>query len=89
VRELLDELFGIDNYVAQIQFAKNSGQTTTLLSVDVDYIIWYAKDKKCLKYRQLYYDKTINNEYGERYDQARLPDGRIKRKRSMNPRLAT
>jgi adenine-specific DNA-methyltransferase len=35
VRELMDEVFGSSNYVALIQFAKNSGQTTNLLSVDV------------------------------------------------------
>lgn len=84
VRELMDEIFGIENYIAQIQFAKNSGQTTTLLSVDVDYIVWYAKDKRSLKYHQLYYDKTIDNEYGERYDQALFPDGRIKSARLLS-----
>lgn len=78
VRELMDEVFGSSNYVALIQFAKNSGQTTNLLSVDVDYIVWYSKDKPNLKYHQLYYDKSIDNEYGERYNQALLPDGRVK-----------
>jgi len=43
VRELCDEVFGANNFVAIIQFEKNSGQTTSLISVDVDFIVWYSK----------------------------------------------
>lgn len=52
VRELLDELFGPENLVSLITFAKTTGQTGELLSGVADYIVWYAQDRSKIKYRQ-------------------------------------
>jgi adenine-specific DNA-methyltransferase len=76
VRELMDELFGTGNFVSLINFVKNSGQTTSLLSGNCDYIIWYARAKKAIKYRQLFYDKSAGSEYADRYDSVELPNGK-------------
>jgi adenine-specific DNA-methyltransferase len=54
VRVLLDEVFGTDNYVAQITFQKTATSTGRNLGIIGDYLLWYAKDKEQLKYRQLY-----------------------------------
>ena len=54
VRELMDEIFGKENFVAQIVFQKTGGFTPKYLSLIEDYAIWYAKDKKSMKYRPLY-----------------------------------
>ena len=51
---VLDEVFGSENRVATIPFAKTSGSSTKLLPEVNDYILWYAKDKECVKYRRLY-----------------------------------
>ncbi len=75
VRSVMDEVFGSENFASMITFVKNSGQSTTLLSSNFDYLIWYAKDITKVKYRQLYYGKVIGNEYSERYDQIELSDG--------------
>lgn len=75
VREVLDEVFGASNFCALISFVKNSGQTTTLLSGNCDYIIWYSKNKEQVKFRRLFYDKGIGSEFAERYDGIELPDG--------------
>jgi adenine-specific DNA-methyltransferase len=58
VRSLLDEVFGDDNFVSVISFNKNSGFGANLLATANDYILWYAKAKNSIKYRQLYLAKT-------------------------------
>ena len=57
VRQILNEVFGSENFIAEIIFAKTSGFTTSHLASTNDYVIWYAKDKKYLKYRPLFLPK--------------------------------
>lgn len=58
VREVMDEVFGAENFVAIITFTKTSGFSGELLSITSDYLLWYAKDKENVKYRQLYSRKA-------------------------------
>ena len=51
VRAVMDEVFGEDNFVAQIQIKKSGGATSKFLPGVTDFIIWYAKDEARLKYR--------------------------------------
>lgn len=59
VRAILDEIFGDDNIVSQICFIKTSGQSDNLLASVSNYILWFAKDKNQLKYRQLFHHRTL------------------------------
>ncbi|HUD43468.1 MAG TPA: site-specific DNA-methyltransferase [Dokdonella sp.] len=54
VREICDELFGAENLAGLIPFKKTSGQASTLIAGVCDYLVWYAKDKRKAKYRQIY-----------------------------------
>jgi len=67
VRELMDEVFGVRNFVSLIDYKTTSGQTSKHLSTMCDYLIWYSKSKEKVKYHQLYDEKIdqskINNEY--------------------------
>ena len=62
VRELLDEVFGTQNFISQIAFKTTggagspSGGTDTLASVN-NFIVWFAKKREAVKYRQLYRSK--------------------------------
>ena len=55
IRCVMDEVFGEDNFVAQISFRKKlmplGGKT---LEGMADYLIWYSKKISHIKYRQLY-----------------------------------
>ncbi len=51
---LLDEVFGPENRVATIPFAKSGSTSSATLPNVTDYLLWYAKDKSQCKYRQLY-----------------------------------
>ncbi len=74
-RELMDEVFGAENLIAQITFVKSSGSTGSYLAGTADYILFYAKDRERLKYRQLYTQKERGGEGASKYDQVQLPNG--------------
>ncbi len=58
VREAMDEVFGEENFCSIIPFAKTASTATNLLSEEFDYLLWYARDKTQVRYRQLYLPKT-------------------------------
>ena len=57
VRNLLDEVYGAENYVGQISFRTKIPLGTKFLPSTFDYILWYAKDKEHLKFRRLFVEK--------------------------------
>lgn len=54
VREIMDEVFGPDNFVSLISFSKTKALSSTLLPRENDYLIWYARDIKNIKYKQIF-----------------------------------
>ncbi|WP_319461256.1 site-specific DNA-methyltransferase [Micromonospora sp. RTP1Z1] len=61
VRAVLDEVFGGENFVSQISFVTTSGAGAPgelrALPATANYLVWYAKDREQMKYRQLYLAK--------------------------------
>ena len=51
---IMDDIFGAENRVSTISFATTSGSSTAQLPQVADYLLWYAKDKNQMKYRQIY-----------------------------------
>jgi adenine-specific DNA-methyltransferase len=45
VRELLDDVFGTENYVVQLAFQKTGTATGAFIQQNADFIIWYTKDR--------------------------------------------
>ncbi|MBL8253621.1 MAG: hypothetical protein JNJ76_08485 [Candidatus Competibacter sp.] len=68
MRCVMDEVFDQDNFVSVIFVAKTSGfgDTTTLASVG-DFLLWYAKNKTCLKYHQLFWLKNDDSSFAKDY----------------------
>ena len=58
VRTLMDELFGPGNAISQIPFRTTTGRTGGTLAGAVNYILWYARDKTLVKYRNLFGGKA-------------------------------
>jgi adenine-specific DNA-methyltransferase len=84
VRELMDEVFGAENFVTLIAFRKTSGAGsptggTNTLPVVSDYIVWFARDRERLKYRQLYRGKEIGGAGGGQYTWIEESDGSRRR----------
>jgi adenine-specific DNA-methyltransferase len=78
VRNLMDEVFGVGNFVGQIAFVKTAALIGNLLSSNYDYIIWYSKDKVQIKYRQLFLPKKERTELGT-FSWIELFDGNCRR----------
>jgi len=75
VREVMDEVFGSDNFLSVITLKKLSYVESTALPSIADFILCYARQKDRAKYRQLYVGKLSEDEAAERYDQVELADG--------------
>ena len=74
---VMDEVFGAENRIATITYATTSGSSTKHLPEVGDYLIWYAKDKTRVKYRQLYeqLDRAGIVELFSSYVMVELTDG--------------
>lgn len=76
VRNLMDEVFGSENFVVQVNVRKTGGKGSAEVDSVFDYSVWYARDKERIKYRALFADKEVGvgKGTGERYDQIELAD---------------
>lgn len=78
VRAVMDEVFGAENYIAQIQFQKTTSATNDFLPVVADSIIWYAKNREQVKYRNLYREKALGDDGADHYSNALLESGEMR-----------
>ena len=58
VREILDEVFGKDNFIVPIIFKKTGSMSGNFISGITDTTLWYAKDKSKAKFRQLFQERS-------------------------------
>ena len=79
VRCLMDEVFGSGNFCGQIQFVKTAAQSSELMSSVCDYLVWFAKNKECVKYRQLYRDKADLATLKDAYSNVLQADGTVRK----------
>ncbi len=54
VGAMMDEIFGTENRLATISYATTGNSPAKTLPQVADYLLWYAKDRERVKYRQLY-----------------------------------
>jgi adenine-specific DNA-methyltransferase len=84
VRALMDEVFGADNFCSLIGYKKTTGAGSPAIGTEVlasvkDHIIWFAKNKPEVKYRQLYSEKEAGEEGAASYNRVQSPDGALVR----------
>ena len=74
---VLDEVFGAENRVATIAFAKSGATSAKHLPQVADFLLWYAKDRNLAKYHQIYEPLTRKQklEHMSSYAMVELPDG--------------
>lgn len=77
VREVMDEVFGEKNFCSIIAFNKTSGFSPKLLSNVADYLLWYAKDKDNVRYRQIFLQKELGEEGATQYNYVESLDGSV------------
>jgi adenine-specific DNA-methyltransferase len=75
VRAVIDEVFGDENCISLISVTKTSSASTELLPGVNDFILWYAKDRSKVKYRQPYLRKAVGGDGGGQYRSVEDADG--------------
>ncbi len=76
VREVMDEVFGSENFVSLIHYTTAGGFTSKTLSRAGDFLLWYAKNIDQVKYRRIFQTKHSPLEDSEsKYDQIELSNG--------------
>lgn len=73
VRDVMDEVFGSENFVSQIIFRKTTGKGGAHLDNTYDSLIWFAKDKGSLKSRPLFLPRLPSDDSNYRF--VELEDG--------------
>ena len=87
VRNVLDEVFGSENFVSVITFATTTTTTGRFLPGTTNFLLWYGKDINAVKYRQVYRTKTVGGDGAEAYSQVQASDG-TRRRMSAEERVS-
>ena len=74
VRAVMDEVFGEENFAAQITVRKTGGLGSSGLTGIADFVLWFAKSLASLKYRNLFQLKADVGTQSQ-YSYAILPSG--------------
>lgn len=89
LKSLLDEIFGCQNFCCQIVYRKTSSANSPNAKVNVlgtvtDVILWYAKNREQVKYRQLYLPKRVEADDLGTYSRIQAADGVNRRMERMD-----
>jgi adenine-specific DNA-methyltransferase len=76
VREVMDEVFGAENFLSVITVRKTTSEGSSYLGTTSDFLLWFGKDKPRGKYNQIFIQRS--DEADSRYDQVMLQDGKIR-----------
>jgi adenine-specific DNA-methyltransferase len=84
VYALMSELFGSGNFAALISLRKTSAVSSPMARVNIlggvcDYVVWFARDIEKVKYRQLYFGKSLDTDIAGVYAWIELPNGERRR----------
>jgi adenine-specific DNA-methyltransferase len=74
ITSLLDEVFGSENRISLIPFVTTGGQSSSDIGNIFNYLVWYAKDRSTIKYRQLYQEKELREGGGWAHSRAEFAD---------------
>lgn len=78
VREVMDEVFGAENFVRLITFRKKTGPLGARYMEGVsDYLLWYCKGFELLKFRRLFDLRSIEGD--QIWNHIQLPDGTVRK----------
>lgn len=77
VRAAMDEVFGDENFIAEITVQKAGSTFAEYLGGVADYLLWYSRDRSCLKYRPLFDQRLLTEEDSGRFTLVRGEDGTL------------
>ena len=74
-RCVLDEVFGSENFCSLVTISKTASQTAELLGGVCDYVLWYAKSRAAVKFRQVLVEKGLETDTSAVYRWVEDPYG--------------
>src|SRR5690606_4656810 len=77
VRNLLSEIFGVENVVVSIPVKKKGSQKGGLLDPVNDYLVWAAKDKTRVAFRKLFTERETDEDVTDDFNNVLLPNGSV------------
>ena len=75
VRAVMDEVFGDDNFCAQLTVVKTASQSAELIAGTADYLLWFAKSRSITKFRTPLTVKGLATDKSNVYRWVRQMDG--------------
>ena len=84
VRELMDEVFGEENFCSLVSYKTSIGLGSQGLDNTANYLVWYCRNKELRKFRPVLRLTTPGEEGASRYKTVRLPDLSEYRVRHLN-----
>jgi adenine-specific DNA-methyltransferase len=69
----MEEVFGNDNFIAQIATKTSGGSTGVHLPGVIDHVLWFSKSTQRAKYRPLFGTKALGEDGADKYSRVRLP----------------
>jgi adenine-specific DNA-methyltransferase len=75
VRELMDEVFGEENFVSVVTFKKTASSVASHLASISDYLLWYARNRDVMKSRKIFEGRGLEDDIGNRYTRVELSNG--------------
>ncbi|KQZ01120.1 DNA methylase [Pseudolabrys sp. Root1462] len=77
VREMMDEIFGVESFVSQITLTKAASQSSKVIANINDFLVWYCSNPRDIKLRRLFRDRAPIERPEERYICVEEPNGTI------------
>ena len=75
VRNVLDEVFGSENFISQILYRRGGFQTGEHIANTFDYILWFSKSKESIKIRPIFIPVSVEDWYQNADHWVELSDG--------------
>ncbi len=77
VRNLMDEVFGVENFVVLLAIQKTGSRSGSFVQRNCDYLVWYVKNRQLAerKFRKLFLQRRLRSAGGTGYTMVELPDG--------------
>jgi adenine-specific DNA-methyltransferase len=77
IRNLLDEVFGVNSFIVMVAVQKTGSQTGGFVQGNCDYVLWYAKDRPLANnsFRKLFLQRRLRSAGGTGYTMVELLDG--------------
>ena len=82
VRNMMDEIFGADNFMSLISFRTKIPLNAAHVPNVADYLVWYARSKTKIKFNRLF----VTRDFGAdtQFSSCLLPDGKIVRAKDIS-----